>query len=160
MKKIKVLSFFILISTFLFVSFDSASAVAAGCYKKDTNGDFVSITCPDENRARATSQFGACYVTDGGTTTERSCTDLTQDASVVPQSQSISSSDDNSGREALRTDCGADRIDKDNCQIVGYLVNGINFLFCSSWYGHCGLNNVLRLFVYDRTRQLRANRGG
>lgn len=68
-------------------------AVSPGCYRgsgSPNNPSYVAVTCPNEGSARAVSQFGACFLITGSSTTqERDCDDLDQAGDAVPESRTI-----------------------------------------------------------------------
>jgi Type IV secretion system pilin len=122
MKKIKVLVILFLSAIAPMFNLGMAFAADPGCYKALPNGLFYDETTCASSEDQAVVQSGQCvtYEVNGGK--------ATRDCVGVKTSTDTGNSTNTDGQEVLETDCGAERIDAENCQIVKYLVSGINFL--------------------------------
>jgi Mn2+/Fe2+ NRAMP family transporter len=97
-----------------------AGAVEPGCYRLQVRQGAVAIECQTPEQAAAVER-GSCFVIQprAQSLEEVSCTELDP---IIDSGGSVD------GGETLDTDCNEAELTQDNCDIIKYLVGGINFL--------------------------------
>jgi hypothetical protein len=126
------LALLLALPTLIFVT--RASAATPGCYRASGSADRVTITsteCPNADIQEDVNK-GACYISFNQSTNFSSqlCSQI--ETGLNDNSGSAESSGGASGSSVeptpVNTDCNGDDLDRDNCQIINWLVIGINFL--------------------------------
>lgn len=114
------------------VSATSPPPLEPGCYTRlsETQNLYSPVTCPDEGRARAVSQFNACYVG----LEERDCQDPSLSGSNTPTpgsfsgDNSFSSDNGSTGRSELSQGQCENGLNREDCGIIDVIVTVINFM--------------------------------
>ena len=110
---------------FLLPAPQARAAFDPGCYEL-SGGVFKEKNCPTAGYQKRVEQSGACFlIKDATSAEEKSCSDLTSEPT---KTNGTGSNNNTSGRQVIDADCKAEILNKENCNIIKYLVNGINFL--------------------------------
>jgi len=137
-----ILAFFIFtLATVSFITIGNASAAVPGCYLQTGQNIIQDANCPTGVGNNGGNDFTHCFVADGNSQggldyvlTPCSNVDVINAGSSggTPSTPATSTGDNSQGSnlEVLKTakNCSAPDLSSSNCEIVSYLVRGINIL--------------------------------
>jgi hypothetical protein len=137
LKIIFLLLFVVSLTSFSFRT-PSVSAIEPGCYEERVRVGAVKVSCPSPND-EVRVQNGACLLKRQNSTTfvGVDCSSLENTASTDinnPDTETVGPSGGNNGNIGsmgegmIDTDCNQQPLTAENCDIIKYLVGGINFL--------------------------------